>query len=237
MPAEFDDYAGKYSNLLEDPVRQRFAPGSAFFLKRKWALIRDFYRRQGRDPGRDSWLDVGCGAGELLRVARPYFRAAAGCDVSEQMLAASSDLSLRRQTDPLALPFEDAQFDFVTAICVFHHIDRGERPSVLADLARVLKKGGVACIIEHNPYNPVTQLIVRRCPVDFNAKLLTAGLTNRLLSTAGLEPVSTEYFLYLPERIYNACAPLESLLSKVPLGGQYAVFGRKPETNAGREQR
>ena len=25
MPAEFDGYAGKYSNLLNDPVRERFA--------------------------------------------------------------------------------------------------------------------------------------------------------------------------------------------------------------------
>jgi len=232
MPAEFDVYARRYSNLLKDSVRELFAPGSAFFLQRKWTLIRDFYRRQGRDPGGESWLDVGCGTGEFLRLGRPYFRGAVGCDVSEEMLAASSDLPVRHQTDPLSLPFDDAQFDFVTAVCVFHHIDPCQRPSILADFARVLKKGGVACIIEHNPYNPVTQLIVRRCAVDVNAKLLTAGLTRRLLSAARLEAVSTEYFLYLPEQIYNAAAPLEWLLAKTPLGGQYAVFGRKPERMA-----
>jgi len=44
---------------------------------------------------------------------------------------------------------------------------------------------------------------------------------------AGLEIVSTEYFLYLPERLYRRMSALESMLRWLPLGGQYAVFGRK----------
>lgn len=228
MPAEFDRYAGKYSDLLKDPVRERFAPGSAFFMARKWTLIREFYRRQRRDPSRDCWLDVGCGTGDLLRLGRPHFRDAVGCDVSAEMLAASPDLPISHQTDPVTLPFSGAYFDFVTAVCVFHHIEPVVRNPVITELGRVLKPGGVVCIIEHNPYNPVTQLIVRRSPVDVNAKLLGAGLAKRLLAHAGFEIVEHEYFLYLPEKLYVAVGFLESLLAKAPLGGQYAVFGRKP---------
>jgi hypothetical protein len=45
----------------------------------------------------------------------------------------------------------------------------------MKEIQRVLRPGGVFSLIEHNPLNPVTRLIVSRTPVDGNAKLLTAS--------------------------------------------------------------
>ncbi len=228
MHPEFDRFADTgYAELLRDPIRERFAPGSRFFAERKLILLRDFYQRRGTDTKLVAWLDVGCGEGSLLALGKPHFREAAGCDVSAGMMQHCEGLSVHRQESPYEIPFNDGCFDLVTAVCVYHHVDRAGRDLLTADIARVLKPGGIFCMMEHNPFNPVTQLIVRRTPVDAGARLLTAAQARRLTCRAGMRWVETQYFLYFPERLYARLASLEAKLSVLPLGGQYAVFGQK----------
>ncbi|HXI40199.1 MAG TPA: class I SAM-dependent methyltransferase [Bryobacteraceae bacterium] len=229
MPAEFDKYAASYQELLDDPIRNRFAPGSAFFFERKWILIAEYFSRISLETSNADWLDVGCGRGELLRLGKPHFRAVAGCDVSAEMMAACNDLVVKRQEHLESLPFEDASFDFITAVCVFHHVLPEQRPLLLRDMIRVMRPGGVCCIIEHNPLNPVTQLIVHRTPVDADARLLSSGMTGRLMRSAGLSQCNVVHFLYFPAKLYARLRSVEALLARVPLGGQYAVMARKPQ--------
>lgn len=228
MQSEFDRFAAAgYSELLRDPIREKFAPGSRFFLDRKLILLRDFYQRRRANTALASWLDVGCGEGRLLTLGRPYFREVAGCDVSEGMIQHCEGLHVRRQESPHRIPFEDRSFDLATAVCVYHHVRMAERPILTAEISRVLKPKGIACMIEHNPLNPVTQLIVRRTPVDAGARLLSAASARRLARAAGMRVLETQYFLYFPERIYAKMASIEAKLSALPLGGQYAVFSQK----------
>ena len=227
MPPEFDDYAGKYSDLLQDPIRNGFASNARFFAQRKLSLIQEFYRKLGIDTSTVSWLDVGCGQGELLKLGQPYFGAVAGCDPSGQMFEKCQGLGIRQQDSATRLPFDDSTFDLLTVVCVYHHVRPKFRAALTREALRVLKPGGMLCMIEHNPYNPVTQLIVRRCPVDVDAELLTAKVARSLLLSSDLQFLETRYFLYFPERIYNRLPILEELLRHIPFGGQFAVFGRK----------
>lgn len=227
MP-EFDHYAQEYEKLLHDPIRERFAPGSAFFFQRKWTLLQRYAASSGLDLKAAAWLDVGCGKGDLLRIGSGQVARAAGCDLSSEMIAACKDLDVSLQTEATRLPFPDRQFDLVTAVCVYHHVPLDARRLLTAEIRRLLRPGGVACMIEHNPFNPVTQLIVRRTPVDADATLLTARNARRLFSNTGFQSISTEYFLYFPEALYKRLAGVERMLSRVPGGGQYAVFGRNP---------
>jgi len=231
MPAEFDKYAASYQELLDDPIRNRFAPGSAFFFERKWILIAEYCTRIGLETSNADWLDVGCGRGELLRLGKPHFRAVAGCDVSAEMMAACNDLAVKRQEHLESLPFDDASFDFITAVCVFHHVLPEQRPLLLRDMIRVMRPGGICCIIEHNPLNPVTQLIVHRTPVDADARLLSSGMTRRLMRSAGLSQCNVVHFLYFPAKLYARLRGVEALFARVPLGGQYAVMARKPQNS------
>jgi diadenosine tetraphosphate (Ap4A) HIT family hydrolase len=93
-------------------------------------------------------------------------------------------------------------------------------------MRRVLKPEGTLAIIEHNPYNPVTLLIVSRTPVDADAILLRPDETLRLYREAGLRAEEVRYFLYLPESLFQRFGRIEAMFSKLPLGGQYVAFGR-----------
>jgi SAM-dependent methyltransferase len=227
---EFDHYADAYQELLRDPVRDLFASaGGGFFVRRKLDLILDFFARRGQGTQGLSWLDIGCGQGDLLRQGRPHFDRIVGCDLSVAMLQACDGIDVRKQESPTALPFDDASIDFVTAVCVYHHVLPADRIPLTRDVSRVLKPAGVFCVIEHNPLNPVTRLIVARTPVDADARLLRAGAAERLMRTSDFELLAKRYFLLFPERLYRRLSSVEAAATALPLGGQYAVFaGRRP---------
>lgn len=224
----FDQLSPSYDELLRDPIRERFTgQESGFFHRRKADLIRRFFRRRGLGTAALHYLDVGCGKGELLGLLQPDFKQVAGCDVSEAMMQPVTGVETRIQNDPLQIPFGDAGFDLVTAVCVYHHVPPADRATLTVEIGRVLRPGGIFCLIEHNPFNPVTRLIVRRTPVDADAILLRGSEARRLVAAAGLVPLEQDYFLYVPQVLYRYLGCIESALAKVPLGGQYAVFSRK----------
>jgi len=226
--AEFDKYAHGYKDLLREPIRDRFARDPRFYTERKWILLRHYLAKIGRSTRDMSWLDVGCGEGDLLRYGERAFSRVAGCDSSAEMIQAASGLEVRHQSPPGRLPFDDEEFDLVTAVCVFHHVEPPDRLGLVREMKRVLRPGGIICLIEHNAQNPVVRSMVKRIPVDVNAVLLEHRECHALFREASLSTLSTEFFLYLPEFLFRVFAPLESLARKIPLGGQYAAFGARP---------
>jgi len=231
LDPEFDRFSASYEQLLKDPLRDRFAAnGTEFFHSRKRDLILDYFRRRRIDTHGLAYLDLGCGKGELVCLLRDAFAKVAGCDPSGQMLKAGGldarGIEARVQVDPGSIPFDPGAFDFVTAVCVFHHVPPQARAALAREMRRVLKPGGVAAIIEHNPFNPITRLIVSRTPVDADAILLRPMETRGLFEKTGFAVDQSQYFLYFPQTVYHRIGKLESKLAKIPLGGQYTVFGR-----------
>jgi SAM-dependent methyltransferase len=222
---EFDRYASSYDDLLEDPIRDRFTRDPLHFYRRKWLQMEYLLKRASVNASSLRWLDVGCGRGELLELAGSQFASATGCDPSAGMISSAS-FEVHQQISHLELPFDDKTVDFVTAVCVYHHVPQDARVLLTSEIKRVLTPGGLFCIIEHNPWNPVTRAIVKRCPVDVDAELLTARSARLVLRAGGFEPLASCYFLYLPERLFDRVGTLEKMFSKVPLGGQYALLAR-----------
>ena len=93
-PTTFDAYAANYRELIRDPIRDKFASGGGFFFQRKIQIIRDFFNRAGINTCELSWLDAGCGQGDLLRCGQQYFKSVVGCDPSEGMLESCEDLQV-----------------------------------------------------------------------------------------------------------------------------------------------
>jgi ubiquinone/menaquinone biosynthesis C-methylase UbiE len=103
-------------------------------------------------------LDDGCGRGRLLRVLGPRAAACCALDLSPTSLGAARDAYLSVGGDlhrlilvegsGIALPFEDASFDAVVSSEVLEHVPDPLR--YLAEIARVLRRGGVATISTPN---------------------------------------------------------------------------------------
>jgi len=225
---EFDRYAPAYAELLDDPIRNRFVRDPLHFHRRKWVVIQSLFKRFGIQASSQRWLDVGCGQGELLSLGWSSFASAVGCDPSANMLRPDASFRTVLQPSLVELPFESGSLDFVTAVCVYHHVHGDARELLTNEIRRVLRPGGLCCIFEHNPWNPVTQTIVKRCAVDVDAELLTVGTARRMLGRSDFRIRRTEYFLYLPESLFPSLGAAEKLLSRVPLGGQYALLAQKP---------
>jgi SAM-dependent methyltransferase len=234
--SRFDHLSSSYEDLLRDPLRDRFTgQESLFFHRRKADLIRRFLCRRDISASSLRYLDVGCGKGELLSLLQRDFKHTAGCDVSSEMMRHVSQVNgieTRVQKDSLRIPFGDAEFNFVTAVCVYHHVPLADRGALTGEIGRLLRPGGIFCVIEHNPFNPITRLIVSRTPVDADAILLPARESRGLAAQAGFAPLELDYFLYFPQALYRYLGRMEGLLAKVPLGGQYALFSSKGRANS-----
>lgn len=111
-------------------------------------------------------------------------------------------------------------------ICVMHHVLPADWRDFVAKLRQVTRPGGLVCVIEHNPLNPLTRIAVARCAFDRDAVLLRAAQTEQLLTEAGLSDVATRYFLFLP-MMSPLTRRIERRLGRLPLGAQYATWGRR----------
>ena len=109
-----------------------------------------------------------------------------------RLLSSHPSFKTYEQPSLVELPFEDNSVDFV-AVCVYHHVHGTARKLLTREIKRVLTPGGLCCIVEHNPWNPVTRAIVRRCPVDADAEILTARTASRLIQEAGFQVLSADY--------------------------------------------
>jgi len=105
------------------------------------ALIGSLLRRYGGSNGRPHLLEIGCGAGgllkELTRAGVAY-----GLDVEAESMKYCQERGLDRLClgDAAALPYRSAQFDAVICVDVLEHLE--DDRAGLADIYRVLKPGG-----------------------------------------------------------------------------------------------
>ena len=124
--------------------------------------------------------------------------------------------------DGLRAPFADESFHMVIAVCVLHHVPVDQRVAFLAEAARITRRGGLVLLCEHNPWNPLTRLVVGRCELDRDAVLLAQSEARRRLTAAGLSNIRSRYILFFPWR-GAVWRWFEERLAWLPLGGQYVI--------------
>jgi SAM-dependent methyltransferase len=139
-------------------------PGSESYARFFAPLFERLYRRVAEDAAREMAarrlgrggliLDIGCGPGDLVVAISRRLREAriVGIDLSPSMLLwanrhATTDGRLKFIVgDGADLPFDDASVDLVVSTLSMHHWD--EPANVFAEVARVLRPGGVALIYD-----------------------------------------------------------------------------------------
>jgi ubiquinone/menaquinone biosynthesis C-methylase UbiE/DNA-binding transcriptional ArsR family regulator len=121
--------------------------GNTFHLTALAALV-------GRD-----WVvgDLGCGTGQVSLALAPFVTRVVAVDSSAAMLQAArkrlhglDNVDLRRG-ELEALPIDDQLLDAATLMLVLHHVP--EPAHALAEVARVLKPGGRALVVDMLPHD------------------------------------------------------------------------------------
>lgn len=218
--------AESYEHQVEDAIR--FARRDhEFFVAAKARVLLDLVDRRLRDRGPIRALDVGCGDGRLDSMLEPL-EELHGVDVSPEMVAAAAGTVPRgrfRVADGTRLPFADGAYDLTFTVCALHHVSPAERFAYMSELARVTRKGGLVLVFEHNPLNPLTRLVVRRCSFDEGVVLLGPRSLRRLAQATSLAVEETRYILFFPWS-RGPFPRLERWLAPVPAGAQYVMAAR-----------
>ncbi len=135
-------------------------------------------------------LDVGCAYGFLLRRFEGDFETF-GVDVSEHAIeearktAPGSQLQVHNVLEPL--PFADRSFDVVTITDLLEHVPG--TPGILAEVARVLRPGGILYITTPNR-TPWRRVIFGVADLmEHHTNLLSYRQLGRYLDGAGFEVV------------------------------------------------
>jgi ubiquinone/menaquinone biosynthesis C-methylase UbiE len=101
--------------------------------------------------------DLGCGTGQVSAALAPFVAQVIAVDASAAMLQAAKkrlnrfdNIELRRG-ELEGLPIDDGRLDAATSMLVLHHLPEPER--ALGEIARVLKPGGRAIIVDMQPHD------------------------------------------------------------------------------------
>lgn len=137
----FDGVAESWEKLQEETLHPK--------LYRSWILQ--------ELPICENILDLGCGPGGLIPFLLNKAKHVTGVDNSSRMVenasihfAKNPSVSLI-QTPMEHLPLQANSCDAVVASMVMHHISHP--PTVLEEIARVLKPGGVLCVVDLEKHN------------------------------------------------------------------------------------
>jgi len=231
---DFSSFARDYRKIGTESVISVSGVDSDYFSEYKLCELAKYEKNGGLTV-----LDFGCGDGNSaqyffkhLRIKHYY-----GVDIDAESIAVAQERNLQNCTfstfDGENLPFPDESFDLVFIACVFHHVDSSFHVKLLRQCNRVLKRGdggGRLYIFEHNPLNPVTRKIVRDCPFDKDAVLISSRKMGTLLKCASFSETKRKYTIFFPRKnLFKLLLPLEQHLSWCPLGGQYYWICKKSD--------
>lgn len=223
----FDKFSKTYSQNINESIAL-FGKDHDFFVRNKANILNDLLSAGNAGPDLKV-LDVGCGTGLIHEYMTCEGREIFGIDVSADSIAVAKennptvDYSVY---DGHILPYPNETFDFTYAICVMHHVQVTQWKNFVSEMHRVLRPGGIAVVIEHNPFNPATQWVVRNSELDVGAVLLKPSQLKRFFNSAGMKDTKTDYIQFTPFE-GAMFRKLDRWLSKIPLGTQYLTVGTR----------
>lgn len=159
--------------------------------------------------GAPALVDIACGTGRFLKevlrnhptlsatgldLSRPYLKKA------QQALARHPDVRFL-EANAEDIPVADGSYDIATCIYLFHELPKKVRRTIAAEIARVLKPGGILVFVDsvqtgdHPPYDALLQ----RFPMAFHEPYYTSYLNDdleALFSEAGflVEAIDRAFF-------------------------------------------
>lgn len=128
--------------LVHSAMAATYDTSEPHFKPENQAVVRKHLEDLRRRTG-PKLLDVGCGTGFVINLAKDLFAEIHGVDVTQAMLdrvnKSGGNITLHRSVAEKT-PFADATFDAATAYSFIHHLT--DYAEVLREVHRVLKPGG-----------------------------------------------------------------------------------------------
>ncbi len=169
--------------------------------RREAGYNRSFLVNMVKDKG-DFFLDLCSGTGEVaLRLAREGKKVVA-LDFSKGMLRKAKEKGKDLKNiffvvgDAMSLPFKNDIFDACTCSYAFYELKgiEGKR-RVLSEVSRVLKDGGVFCMMEHElPRNPIIRFLLY-------LRLFTMGKTDAMVFLRREMEIFREFFSNVVKKV------------------------------------
>ena len=227
MSASFDSFSRNYNKVVNDSIRPTgYDTESLVFAKlQKIAnIFPDLTDKKFR------LLDFGCGVGNLYGGIAKFFPNAiyTGVDPSiNSIIKARSRFHDKKAFQRYeSQGWKSSKYDLIFSAGVFHHIPHQDHSKIIEKLFSLLNQDGRLVIWEHNPLNPVTQKIIKDCPIDKDAVLVSSKNIKKLFERVSLSKIRISYTTFFP-KILSPLNSFDPLLGWLPLGGQYIVTGQK----------
>lgn len=149
-------------NLAEDikkanrDVYNRMSPeeynkNESIFNEKRRQTCEDILAKAALDSGKELYADIGCGTGNLLRIAIKHFDFCIGLDISEDLLCKiKEDFKdcCFAASDAEYLPLKSDSLNCVSCYAMLHHLYSHEK--LFEECHRILKKGGIL-YTDHDP--------------------------------------------------------------------------------------
>ena len=220
------DRSEEYEALLAQGLRLS-GEDRHYFIAGRLSALREWLGPEFRPR---AILDFGCGIGDTTaRLAELYPAAEiTGVDEAEPAVehARRTHGGARIRFEKLAEFRPGGRYDLCYSNGVFHHIAPSERLRAAGLVRDALTPGGRFALMENNPWNPGTRMVMRRIPFDREAIPLAPPESRSLLAIAGFECAPARFLFFFPRALAWLRAS-EPWLVRVPLGAQYCVLATR----------
>lgn len=162
-------------------------------------------------------LDVGCGAGKLVRVMARSGARATGLEISERALArARAEAPVGGETYCVgrgeALPWGEDAFDALVFFNSLHHVPVAAQDRAIEEAARVLRPGGILFVVEPLCEGPMFELMR---PVDDETEVRRAAYAALQRAAAGPRFTALREECYLTTYRYESYEDFKAEMARI----------------------
>lgn len=160
-------------------------------------------REANTGHGLKSWLDIGCGAGLLLRMAisRDYVAEGIELTADRRKIASGSTGAVIHDQPLEELDLDDSSFDVVSLINVFSHLTAPS--STLREIRRILKPDGLLLVATGEIGGEVRKSHVLRWNLGDHLYFLGTATMSRYAETCGLRIIASRR-QWLPDQLLSS---------------------------------